>query len=470
MTIFAAMMLNGNPLPVDPYDMPAITEVKQDTTGEWSVEIDGYWFLDEFPETVFPCSAIVFVIVDNGNAPVHADSVFCDTVVFNEEEIGVLTLGPMMIFPRREPVLVTDTSVIYLMNQKMSGPIDDENGLFWKFPLKRVSPGNSLIYVNGRTGRMIMETCRPSIGRRSILQTQYTWWLTDSYGRPLAHILPDGPGIFYIPDSSSIPSGAKASDAAGMVKFTLAIGDPPRTVRFVDRESGHYEGSLYDGGIPQFDVTYVDSAAQVAETLSIPVTHYRLTLVNEDGVPPADMDVYHCAPNGHTTMINKRLVPHVGRNGVWDLRVYKDEDTVSFCFNVAGCYTNKYGCMNSWQGVYVDTADTLFDTLVVSEIVATGVRAAPPPLTGVGFNTILSGSSRLRIMISTSHHLPKAVVSLVTIDGKDAGSMPVQTGESGTYTFLWKTKKRGERLVSGTYICRLLVGGSPVAARTVSIR
>ena len=81
-----------------------------------------------------------------------------------------------------------------------------------------------------------------------------------------------------------------------------------------------------------------------------------------------------------------------------------------------------------------------------------------------------SGGS-ITFVISSSAPAPDAIISLYAVNGAFIGTIEAGFKNAGTNSFPWTGAGKGRNhLSAGTYLCKLIVRGSTVAAKTVPVK
>ncbi|MBN1577260.1 MAG: hypothetical protein JW913_11950 [Chitinispirillaceae bacterium] len=449
----------ANPLPTDPYTQIAITEVYRTSLIDWSIELDGDWCLFDSASDAYPCSAKVYLRNSPG-AVSSANRSYGVKVAFDKDRIGVITQSSAVGFIANQRVMLHDTNVVTILRDSLGG-----EPKCWTFPLCPVKPGNSLVMVSGSGGDVVMETKRKSIGSRCALLTRYYLKMIDSYGKALENIKPySSSGVNYIgPDLRW--NSAKASDSTGTIKLSMRITDPDKTISFHDLMSGQTE--RITTVLPTWNAKYIDDDSLVIDTVIIPVTRYKLYVVNNEKKPVSDIQAYRY--DGSALYSNVQYNQWLAESGIWDLRVYQPESTATFCFNKTGCYPNKYGCMDSWNCTYIDTSRTIPDTLFITP---TPVVAPYPAQvnSGIHFSALSNSARGIHFIVASPSDFSRASVVLMTVSGRKIGETHFRMDGPGTHAAIWKPgADGGGKLSAGTYLCRLAVDGRAAASCGVTV-
>ncbi len=463
LVLFSAGNVRANPVAVLPCEEIGITEVFLDQNSLWSIELNGRWLFYGQYSLDYPCTTDVYLVtaspLRNTRATIKIE------VEFDENRCGVIYVSSMIgLQPgRANPFMPPDTIMVTPDTTPKSYDWSLQDTVpYWKFPLQPVKTGNSLIMVEQESGmeweqkKIIKETSRTTIGSFEKLFTRYTLKIVDSYGNSLENIGGASRLFTSYPDAGV---QLKTSGPDGIVKFSISIVDSSKPVYFYDLLSGHFLGGY--NFLPYYTAKYVDEDSVLTDTLQVPLTCYELTLIDNKGAPALDMDCFHGRDNQYGNAVN--ISPYGGN--IWNLRIFPVDSTATFCFNPDGI-TPVDGCTNSWMGTFVETGDTLRDTLVVATTTA-GTFPATEQYSGIRLSTAATGNGTIRFIITSPAAYTKARLLLLSAAGRKMGEMVQELSGRGTHTVLWKPETNNLRqLQPGTYVCRLSIDGyAPVSHR-----
>jgi len=321
---------------------------------------------------------------------------------------------------------------------------------YWKFPLRAVPMGNSLINLyNYNWIPTIYSTSRRSIGSPGNYTTTYKITVLNNYGSPLRDL-----GANILPSRWSIINTIY-TDSMGTCSVPFSIKDLDSGVAISDRHVLYQSDPFKIDTLP---IRYSDTDTLIIKTIKIPATQYLLTVNN----PDSSINIRclkECSNTYSQTIFSGLTNPLL-------LRMYPSNPACALCF-APNIPQNSSECLATWKGRYIDTAAIIHQTITIAPTGISQTHTAPPANTGITLSGLCENNREVRIVVSSSLPAFRGSLSLYAINGKLIKSLPVAMNGSGTSTVLFRFP--GPQLSTGKYLCKLTINNSAPATCQITI-
>jgi hypothetical protein len=185
-TLFCLMhTASANPIFIDPYAAPFISEVQKTDSVHWAIELDdaGNCVSAIRP----PCVTSILML-----RVASSKKIYNFKTTFDTARIAVLTQDSIFGIPKTEKVVIRPFDTVQILDTGWQDTGYKLN-LKWSFPVRPVAPGNSLVdfwsknsYSSNNTPPF--ETTRSSIGSKGNYSTLHQLYLMDQNGNPLPQV------------------------------------------------------------------------------------------------------------------------------------------------------------------------------------------------------------------------------------------------------------------------------------------
>ncbi|MBN1308147.1 MAG: hypothetical protein JXA18_09535 [Chitinispirillaceae bacterium] len=202
-------------------------------------------------------------------------------------------------------------------------------------------------------------------------------------------------------------------------------------------------------------------------------TIYRLVIVNDAMEPVPDLYMYKYIYFSMLNASGYTLVPGGMSSG--DIKVSLAERTISLAFSTISDNSSfpvrgPFGAQ--WKGMYIDSLYSRTDTVIylpISSVLNPGNNLRFEHKSEFKFLIMPDFFGKtFTFTIASPIPVSGAVIKVFSIHGKECSIIDVpEIDKPGTHSFTMVNQKVFSK---GLYLFRLIVGGNPVAANTVSIK
>ena len=449
---FLTASLHANP--ISPYEFPVISEVQWIDSLHWSIEIS----LEMWVEDIQPGWS-----TDEVRLYIQSSyTMYSTQLKFNEEGLAVITPESITGIPEGEKVEIRNRDTIFIPDLNNGTSWIDDGGWICGLDFEPHQRGWSLIGM-GRN-EFIMSS-RNSIGSAGNYTSRYNLQILNRDNLPQ-------PGIFiYWVESKYVGLDHTytryirtlgTSDENGIVTgIEKSIGDTT-TCHLADRTVTNQ--NFYTAWYPEWEVGYSDSIEETTDTIVFAPCYHLVTVTNNSGenqeslIPVAyySPSVKWGSPQGES----------IG-DGTFLFTIFSHRSNMPISFLDISDSLPVAACTCS----YVATSDTIKHTLVSEKIPVSSNGKTNLPCSGYsGVNFTVITQPNIMFIVANRYSVTDVKVAVYTIEGRKVISVDLPPLQTGTHSLRWNgTDSSGKRVAAGRYMCRLLVNGTPVAFRKISL-
>lgn len=447
--------LFSNPKQTDPFTMLGITEVYIPQPNEWFIELDSKWVLFDSTNVALPCSSNLYLLISRPSSG-NTNKFYHVRVGFGDNGYGVISRSSLTGINKglNIPVSPKDTIIIALDTAKTSQYVTSQGKIkCWKFPLRSVSTGNSLVALsmNSDTLPDIYETSRKSIGKPCGYKTFCYLTILNQHNNLVT-------GIQAHPHNCTYDGNYQKT---GSFKLVASISIPKGTVSFDDPYNAHpYPNSTTL--IPDFSLEYNDKDSVLYDTIKLNFTSYILKVTDSLGKPVNGVSFFYKYP----AAANDRPIRHCkftpllsGKSEIWHFRIYKSipVETLSVAANINSlCTENSIDSLSFWSGSFKDTSDTIYESVIVDPVIVKRQKTLHEAPSVANFSVLNEGNRSLLLIFTSPRTIANAFATLYTVTGKEIKSehFDIHPGTNTIRFWLPDAKK----MAGGTYLCKLGIG------------